>query len=84
MLEETQLVEVSSDSFSCVVVRFDDCDFEEAMKIIDCYYSDDKQGAFDQALRMFVAVLADDKLEEFRELPSQEIVELVTEWMIKK
>jgi len=84
MQEGMRLVEVSSPNFAAVVVPFDDCDFEDAMVIIDYYYQDDKQGAFDQALRMFVGVLADDKLSEFKDLPSQEIIQIVTDWMVKK
>jgi len=84
MQEEMQLVEVKTENFSAVVIPFDNCDFEDAMVIIDCYYQDDKQGAFDQALRMFIGVLADDKLDEFRNLEGSEIIEIVTDWMMKK
>lgn len=84
MTDELRLVEVKSENFSAVLRPFENCDFMEAMKIIDCYYQDDKQGAFNQALRMFLGELADEKKEDLKTIPDQEIVELVTNWMMTK
>jgi len=56
----------------------------KAMKIIDAYYQDDKQEAFNHALRMFLDELSDDKKEDLKTIPDQEIVHLVTNWMMTK
>lgn len=82
MTEELRLVEVSSENFSAVLRPFENCDFMEAMKIINCFYQNDKQGAFDHALKMFFNELSDDKKEDLKTIADQEIVHLVTNWMM--
>lgn len=85
MQEELKLVEVSSKNFTAVLPTFDSQDADECMEIIRRYYEDeDPQAAFDLTLRMFVRALADDKLDDFYSIPDQEIIQLVTNWMVLK
>lgn len=81
MLDEMRLVEVKTENFSAVVPPFENCDYDEALKILYFYHADDKQGAFDQALRMFLSVLAEGKIDDLKTIPDQEIVTVVTNWM---
>ena len=85
MLEELQLVEVSSENFTAVLPTFESQDADECMEILRRYYEDeDPQAAFDLVLRMFVRALADDKLDDFYTIPDHEIIQLVTNWMVIK
>ena len=85
MLEELQLVEVSSENFTAVLPTFESQDADECMEILRRYYEDeDPQAAFDLVLRMFVRALADDKLDDFYTIPDHEIIQLVTYWMVIK
>jgi hypothetical protein len=82
MQDDSQLVEVSFNEFSAIMPSFQEsAKLDEAMLIIEKFTSDDKQGAFEQALRMFIEALSDDKVDEFIDLYDYEIMRLVANWI---
>ena len=82
MYEETQLVEVSFNEFSVIMPSFTgSADVKDAMVIIEKFTQDDKQGAFEQALNMFMEAISPDKVDEFLNLYDYEIMHVVANWI---
>jgi hypothetical protein len=82
MNEDLQLVEVSYNEFSAILPSFQaSANFIDAILIIEKFTSDDKQGAFEQALHMFIEALPPDKVDEFIGLNDHEIMRLVANWI---
>lgn len=84
MQEEMQLVEVSSPNFRAVLPTFQSQDSDKCMLVLQEFFEHkDHQAAFELVLDMFIESLADDKLDDFYSISDHEIIQLVTEWMVK-
>jgi hypothetical protein len=81
MAEDSLLVEVKAEAFTAIVPAFHTSSVEESNVILTKFLSGDKQGAFEQALSMFIDSLAPEKVDEFCSLEDRQMVLLVADWL---
>jgi hypothetical protein len=81
MTEDSFLIEVKTKTFTAIVPPFHTCSAEESNIILSRFLSGDKQGAFEQALAMFIDSLAPEKVNEFYGLKQKQMIALVADWL---
>jgi hypothetical protein len=81
MAEDSLLVEVKAEAFTAIVPAFHTSPAEESNIILSRFLNGDKQGAFEQALSMFIDSLAPEKVNEFYKLEDRQMVLLVADWL---
>jgi hypothetical protein len=81
MAEDSFLIEVRAETFTAIVPPFHTSPVEESNVILSRFLSGDKQGAFEQALSMFIDSLAPEKVNEFYGLEDRQMILLVADWL---
>lgn len=81
MAEDSFLIEIKTKTFNAIVPAFHTCSVEESSLILSKFLGGDKQGAFEQALSMFIDSLAPEKVNEFYALKHKQMIYIVTDWL---
>lgn len=81
MSDDFSLVEMAIGTFSVIVPPFRLCSLEQSSIVLERFLYSDSQGAFDQALAMFIDAMAPDKVNDFYALENEQMVFIVAEWI---
>jgi uncharacterized membrane protein len=79
--EDSFLIEVQIGTFTAIVPPFHMSSVEDSNIVLNKFLLGDKQGAFEQALSMFIDSLAPEKVNDFYSLKHREMIILIADWI---
>ena len=81
MSEDPSLIEVRAGEFVAIVPSFRTLPTEDTTVVLSKFLLGDKQGAFEEALALFIDSLAPEKVNDFYLLEDSKMVALVADWI---
>jgi uncharacterized membrane protein len=81
MSEDHSLIEVRAGKFVAIVPPFRSLPTEDTTVVLSKFLLGDKQGAFEEALALFIDSLAPEKVNDFYLLEDPKMVALVADWI---